>query len=48
MFLKLKQEDVVLFYKTLTMHSLRIEGWGTSETDQPLGDPYVAAAFGDE
>ena len=39
MFLKLKQEDVVLFYKTLTMHSLRIEGWGTSETDQPLGDP---------
>ena len=39
MFLKLKQEDVILFYKVLTMHSLRIEGWGTSETDQPLGDP---------
>lgn len=39
MFLKLKEEEVVLFYKLLTMHSLRIEGWGTTEADQPSGNP---------
>ena len=39
MFLKLKQEEAILFYKHLKMHSLRIEGWGTSAADGPLRDP---------